>query len=370
MAFERANRYAKAADLADEVRGWIAGEPVTACPEPLPDRARRWMRKHRTLVTSTAALLVLGLIGSAGFAAVVTGKNRELARQTQRAEKREQMATDAVKRFRDVIVDEPVLKNNSALEGLRRKLLKEPLAFFRLLRDQLEGDQETRPEVLARLAEAAHDYAHVTQEIGNIEDGLRSHVESLAIWEKLVREQPANTDYQRHLATIENCRGNLLSVTGHTEDALESLGKALAIVQRLARENPRAIQLQRDLAINHYNIGNVQSASRHPDQALKSFGKALAIKERLAREHPEAPDHASVVGATLNDMAVIDLDAKRFEQARDKLRQATSWQKEGPGHEPEATDLPAVSAESPHRPAHGRQGPRRRRPSRHCPARA
>jgi hypothetical protein len=51
----------------------------------------------------------------------------------------------------------------------------------------LQGDQETRPEALARLAEAAHDYAHVSQEIGDIKDSLRSHVESLAIWEKLAR---------------------------------------------------------------------------------------------------------------------------------------------------------------------------------------
>jgi len=60
---------------------------------------------------------------------------------------------------------------------------------------------------------------------------------------------------------------------------------------------------------------------------LESDGKALAIFERLAREHPEAPDYASGVGGTLNNMAVIDLDAKRFERARDKLRQAISWQK-------------------------------------------
>ena len=45
------------------------------------------------------------------------------------------------------------------------------------------------------------------------------------------------------------------------------------------------------------------------------------------REHPEAPDYASDLGGTLNNMAAIDLAAKRFEQARDKLRQAISWQK-------------------------------------------
>ena len=36
------------------------------------------MRRHRTLVTSVAAVLVFGLIGLSGFATVLAGKNREL----------------------------------------------------------------------------------------------------------------------------------------------------------------------------------------------------------------------------------------------------------------------------------------------------
>jgi tetratricopeptide (TPR) repeat protein len=327
MARKPADRYATPRALAEDIEHWLADEPVTAYREPWPDRARRWSRKHRTLVTSAAAVLLLGLLGSVGFAAVVTGKNRELARQTQRAEAREQMAIDAVKRFRDVVVEEPVLKNSPALKALRNKLLKAPLAFFQSLRAQLQADQETRPEALARLAEAAHDYAHVSQEIGDIEDSLRSHVESLAIWEKLVREQPAKADYQRGLATIEYCRAKMLSDTGHPDQGLESHGKALAIRERLARENPSVTEFQSDLARSHNNIGALQSEIGHPDQALESYGKALAIQERLARDNPSVTEFQSGLGATLNNMATIDVAAERFEQAREKLRQAISWQK-------------------------------------------
>src|SRR5262249_46456663 len=116
MARAPGDRYATPKALAEDVEHWLAGEPVSAYPEPWSDRARRWSRKHRTLVTSGAAVLLLGLMGSVGFAAVVSGKNRELARQTKRAEVREQMAIDAVKRFRDAVVEEPVLKNNRSLE--------------------------------------------------------------------------------------------------------------------------------------------------------------------------------------------------------------------------------------------------------------
>jgi serine/threonine-protein kinase len=286
MALKPADRYASPRALAEDIEHWLADEAVSAYPEPWPERARRWSRKHRTLVTSAAAVLLLGLLGSVGFAAVVTGKNRELARQTQRAEAREQMAVEAVERFRDVVVDEPVLKNNPALQELRRKLLKEPLAFFRSLRGQLQADRDTRPEALARLANAAHAYAHVTQEIGDIQDGLRSHVESLAIWEKLVHDHPAKADYWQGLARIENCRGNMLSGTGHPDQAMQSYGRALAVRERLARENPNVTEFQSQLATMHHNIASLQLDTGHPDEALKSCDKALAVWERLARENP------------------------------------------------------------------------------------
>jgi eukaryotic-like serine/threonine-protein kinase len=308
MALKQADRYASPRALADDIEHWLADEPVMAYPDPWPDRARRWSRKHRTLVACALAVVVLGLLGSVGFAAVVTAKNRELARQTQRAVAREQMAIDAVKRFRDVVVEEPVLKNNPALEALRKKLLNEPLAFFRSFREQLQADKETNPDALARLASAAHDYAHLTQEIGDIEDGLRSHVESLAIWQELVRDHPAKPNYWRGLAAIEHCRGNMLSATGHSEEAMESYAKALAIWERLARENPGVTEFQRELAVSHNGIGNLKSATGRPAEALESYGKALAIWDRLERENPSVTEFQS--GLTLSHFNTGNLQSK------------------------------------------------------------
>ncbi len=121
MARQPEARYATALDLAAEIRRWLAGEPVTAWREPISLRARRWMRRHRTLVTSSAAVLVVAVVGLGGFAAVVAGKNQELDRQRQRALAREALALGAVKKFRDAVQDNPELKNHRELGALRRR---------------------------------------------------------------------------------------------------------------------------------------------------------------------------------------------------------------------------------------------------------
>ena len=55
------------------------------------------------------------------------------------------MAIDAVKRFGDVVRETPELKNDPALAPLRARLLKEPQAFFKRLRDRLQADRRRPP---------------------------------------------------------------------------------------------------------------------------------------------------------------------------------------------------------------------------------
>jgi hypothetical protein len=117
--------------------------------------------------------------------------SERVARQQQaRAEKREQQAIDAVKRFRDAVAQEPKLKNNPELEELRKKLLKEPLEFFRSFREQLQADRDTRPEALARLASAAMELGWLIKEIGDQQDALRAYQEARAIQERLCARTP------------------------------------------------------------------------------------------------------------------------------------------------------------------------------------
>jgi serine/threonine-protein kinase len=62
MAREPAARYATALELAADLERWLADEPVRAYRDPLTARARRWARRHRTLVTSLAAALAISVL--------------------------------------------------------------------------------------------------------------------------------------------------------------------------------------------------------------------------------------------------------------------------------------------------------------------
>ena len=104
------------------------------------------LHAHPARISTPAriAAIAAAAVVAAAFASPLIGLNRE----QRRAEDREQLAIDAVKRYADVVRETPALRDDPELAKLRAKLLKEPLDFFRGLRDRLQADRETRPDSL------------------------------------------------------------------------------------------------------------------------------------------------------------------------------------------------------------------------------
>jgi serine/threonine protein kinase len=65
MALHPASRYATALALAEYIERWLADEPVSAWQEPARDRARRWVRRHQSLVAGWGAAFAVALVGLA-----------------------------------------------------------------------------------------------------------------------------------------------------------------------------------------------------------------------------------------------------------------------------------------------------------------
>jgi serine/threonine-protein kinase len=330
MANRPEDRYASCRALADDIDHWLADEPVTARREPFRERARRWARRNRPIVTAAAAATVVALVGLGAVTAVQTKarndldrKNGELAQanvdldlQRRRAEANETQAIGAVKRFGDAIAEEPLLKDTPELQDLRNRLLQGPLTFFRGLRERLQADRDTRPEALVRLAGAMHDYAHLTDEIGDQQDGLKAHEDSLAIWDGLTRDDPGNPEYQGGLAKIHNCRGNFLKATGRTDEARRAYEAALAIRQKLAEDHPTVNQYQGDLAISHHSIGLLLRETGQPGEARRSHEAALAIQRKLAEDHPTVTQYQRDLAASHGNLGALLRETGQPAEAR------------------------------------------------------
>src|SRR5439155_17912508 len=83
---EPSKRYASARELAEDLRRFLAGEPIVARPAGRVERLLKWARRRPTLAAVYALLvLVLGL-GAGGGGAVWQWRQAEEAREPSKGE--------------------------------------------------------------------------------------------------------------------------------------------------------------------------------------------------------------------------------------------------------------------------------------------
>ncbi len=135
---EPGRRYASAADLADDLERWLAGEPTQARPIRRLVRLVRWSRRNPLiagLTSATVLLLLIVFIGQAVSTFLVTAERAEAWRQRDEAKAKEALARE---RERDVRRHLYAADMRQAFESWRR-------GNFRVVRD-LVARNEPQPD--------------------------------------------------------------------------------------------------------------------------------------------------------------------------------------------------------------------------------
>jgi tRNA A-37 threonylcarbamoyl transferase component Bud32 len=200
MAKQPEDRYRTARELADDLRRFLADEPIRARPPGVGERARRWAWRHRrvvggALVGLVALVVILGattwavaLAEMRTLAAYDTLKKEEAGRlaalkqevtQRQRAERNFQQARKALDALTRVGVEE--LADKPQLQKLRQRLLTELIDYYQEFIDEQGND----PQGVAELIQTRLQLADLLDELGE-------KARSWAVYEQAMK------DHERH----------------------------------------------------------------------------------------------------------------------------------------------------------------------------
>jgi tetratricopeptide (TPR) repeat protein len=133
---------------------------------------------------------------------------------------------------------------------------------------------DAEPENRGRREDLAVAYdrrARISQGV----EALDWYDKSLAIREKLVKEDPTNAQWQSNYATILDAKGNTLAAAGECGKALGPLSDGLAVRRFLAERNPDFPRYQADLAMSQYHLANCG------DQSKELYRDAIDILGKL-----------------------------------------------------------------------------------------
>ncbi|MES2793104.1 MAG: serine/threonine-protein kinase [Planctomycetota bacterium] len=162
-----AERYATAGEMGDDLRRFLDEIPIRARRPQLIDRARKWMRRHPSVIAAALILLVCGLIGLGVTTAIVAREHAktEAALQRERLRAREAEAQfKLARRVTDEMIQlaEEELSDAPFQEGLRKRLLEAALGYYQEFsanrgttaasKSELAGTRNRVQKILADLA--------------------------------------------------------------------------------------------------------------------------------------------------------------------------------------------------------------------------
>ena len=275
MHKEASRRYGSAQELADDIRRYLAGQPVLAHPDSTAYRVGKFVRRNRWGVLAASVALV-AVLASAGVALWQAGQARRAAEDTARINK----FLTSVLSYSDPYVSggDPTL--SEAIDVSLPSV--EP--FF-----------AGRPDLLAR----------VRQTLGNALLGRGRTAEARELLELALADAQASSG-PGSLQVMEIRQGlvQVLNAERRQEDAVEAMQSLIADLRAAGLD-------QTDVYFTALaNLGELKSQREEYDEAAALFAQARAMPPQVLEQVP-----ANTLAVLASNEAYVAYGRGRYDEA-------------------------------------------------------
>jgi serine/threonine protein kinase len=314
-----AERYATAAELADDLQRFLDGQPVRARRPTRRERAGRWARRHAVhLAAAGGVLLLLSAVLAASTALTVraydqvqdanfdaTSKQRLAERRLDYAERSRALARRAVDQVLTGVVRE-WLDAEFELEPAQRGLLEQLLACCQELAREEPGDAEAQQ----RVAQAHYYVAAIQLRLAKVDEAIASAKQAQAIIGELDESAAAHRRLRAKCLTII---ASALHFRGDDAATDRPLSEAIALTEALRTEQPHELAHISDLASL---VGNqalhLQRDRRTWDQANTLFERSSVLWQELRQAKPDNLKYVEMwANVRSNHSVLLDMTGRR-----------------------------------------------------------
>ena len=313
MAKEPEGRYATALDLAEDLRRFLADEPIRARRPGPAERLAKWAKRHRVALASAAAALVIAMaVGSA----LLWHQHGQTIREKERTWR----AYEQNRKILDLVFSKQEQVNMKAMGLITQANMKglgDDGAYVGMVRDFYQdmikqaGDDPDTAELKARSYHLVGFCRMVLGDIAGAEEAYRRAVE---LFEELLARGGDSPSMAWLLASTLNDRGQLLWIVGD-RPGLDP-GQAAARKSQSEADYRRATTLRREamtrLTPDAMELGSLASAQLELAGHLDEDGRhaeAEAVRKQLIEFYrvivptlPNQPGKRRVYGAVHSNL--------------------------------------------------------------------
>jgi eukaryotic-like serine/threonine-protein kinase len=335
MAFEPEQRYASAAELADDIERHLHAQPVNAHPPSAWYRTRKFVQRHRGGVLTTVAF-ALALITSLGVAVW----QAKMARDNAATALRQAARAGEIQQFLEALFQPFTEGTGVARAPTLAELLERGAAR---IGERYPDDAETRAELLALFVRINDNLGATETNLVLARDAWRAFakafgdddVRTLRAREMYARVLRKTGKFEVALREIEAVRATMQEQAIRGQDYARTLDALFAVQRQLGMEPAEGIVLERealdarladpeasadDLATGYNNLGGAYSNASDFASATPWYEKALALHRKQRGDSLDTASALTNVASTLTQSGQWRDGEARLLEARDMFR--------------------------------------------------
>ncbi len=299
MAADPAARYGAAKELADDVDRWLAGEPVMAYPEPFTMRAKRWVRRHQTAVSTSVAAVFVAAVLLTVLGIVLGAKNQELTQANTNLDNANRQLGDSfdarqadfeesdftLRGIMENVFARGAASPDPSVHELRADAVRQYRDYFARFIDR----NKDRPEVRLEVALARVKLGEMHAFVGSYDEALAAYTEGERDFERLSEEAPDDRNNLFGLGSALGQRGSLLNFLGRFREAEPLLVRSRDLFEQLSRD-PNPIRVAR------YSSDGLGAYVDSPAMRLANVTLELTLQARVKQlsRPPQLPGSKAV----------------------------------------------------------------------------
>ena len=315
MALEKSveRRYASVEAMTQDIMNFLSGHPVSARSATLAYVARKFLGRHRLVMTMGSAAIV-GLCATTGLALWQAGQAEHERRNAQRH------LDDVRSLARSMIFD----VNDALLEGItpgRTALVKVATQYLGRRMEATDLSLEETLDLVDTLRRLADVEGNSRMEnLGNTKSALSRYSQALALLERAADVGRNDVRWWSRAALVRRSQTLLLRADGKAEASTQSAAIGSQMVRQAVVLDPKDMKLRRllcDLKVAQadglYAMDQLPSLGRL-SEALLVLQEAVACADELRQLQPEENANTTVLSSALARLARGSLLAGQLDQ--------------------------------------------------------
>jgi serine/threonine protein kinase len=261
-------RYSSVAVLADDLGRYLKHEPISARPDTIAYRARKFLRRNRTSVALTTIAVAL-VVGSLLTGLLIANRERKSA------ERRFAQVRQLANKFIEL---DNEIRGLPGSTKVRMQMVSDSLQYLTSLGSDVQGDKDLALEIAYAYVRVAHAQGDPTSpNLGQFAEAAASLNNAARFVDGVLAQDPVNRRGLFIAATIAHDRMILANNRSDKDESLKDAATTASLVERFMNTRPTEFHDLYSMRYFYANVAGTYYSVRHFEDALRYCQRGLDV---------------------------------------------------------------------------------------------